>query len=49
MSGLDKNIKAKPSENLYQAYRIVRKMRRNFSSIDPARLEITLRKSRRKS
>ena len=39
MSGLDKNIKAKPSENLYQAYRIVREMRRNLSSIDPANFD----------
>ena len=39
MSGLDKNIKPKPSENLYQAYRNLREMRRNFSSIDPARLD----------
>ncbi len=42
MSGLDKNIKPKPSENLYQAYRNLREMRRNFSSIDPARFDFYL-------
>ena len=42
MSGLDKNIKAKPSENLYQAYRNLREMRRNFSSIDPANFDFYL-------
>lgn len=35
-SGLDKKIEPAPSENLYQAYKLVNNMRNDFSKIDPA-------------
>ena len=38
-AGLDKKIEPAPSENLYQAYKLVSNMRKNFSQIDPAEYE----------
>lgn len=38
-AGLNKKIEPAPSENLYQAYKLMSNMLRNFSQIDPAEYE----------